>query len=91
MPPSMSRVSCLSCLLGNGNCPVLSCPVLGVETMGLHATLSPSFSNSSWFYAVFFFFFSVVTRFSLLKHFFLNNCIGARDGAQVVGRLRPEF
>lgn len=40
----------LSILLALGD----NCPVLGVGSMVMHATLLPFFSNSSWFYAVIF-------------------------------------
>lgn len=49
MQPSGNLVSYLSCLPGEDNCPVL-----GVGSMVMHATLSPSFSNNSWFCAVIF-------------------------------------
>lgn len=48
MQPSMTLGPYLSCLLGD------NCPVLGVGSMVMHATLSPFFSNNSWFYAVIF-------------------------------------
>lgn len=48
MQPSMTLGPYLSCLLGD------NCPVLGVGSMVMHVTLSPFFSNNSWFYAVIF-------------------------------------